>query len=333
MASSSLPSSTTDAGRRPPVLGVVIVSFNTRDLLDRCLTVLQADLAASGLLNDSAVWVVDNASTDGSAQAVAKGHPWVHLVALGENRGFTAGNNEVLARWLADPGACPNWVLLLNPDTEVQPGAVRALIAGLAGHPEAGLAGPALRYPDGRFQHAAFRFPGAVQTWLDLVPVARLADSPVNGRYPRRRYAAGTPFRVDFPLGACLLARGEALLRVGGLDEGYFMYCEEMDWAQRFQRAGYRALCVPGAEVTHHAGASTSQFRDAMFVQLWRSRRRYFARYAGPVQRRAVAMALRAGLAVRRWQDRRSARAGRIPAEERDRRAAAYRRVLAEDRR
>ena len=228
---------------------MVIVSYNTRDLVLRCLEALQAELDRGSWLAHSSVWVVDNASGDGSAAAVAEHHPWVHLVALGENRGFTAGNNVALGHWLAGPGACPRWVLLLNPDTEVQPGALGELVDALERDPTAGLAGPLLRYPDGRFQHAAFRFPGIVQTWLDLVPVPRLMDTRLNGRYPRHRYAARVPFVVDFPLGACLLARGAALARVGGLDEGFFMYCEEIDWAQRFRQAGYRSLCVPGAVV------------------------------------------------------------------------------------
>jgi hypothetical protein len=169
-----------------------------------------------------------------------------------------------------------------------------------------------------------------VQTWLDLVPVPRLMDSRLNGRYPRARYA-GAPFEVDFVLGACMLVRGTALSEVGPLDEGFYMYCEEIDWCRRFRAAGWRTLCVPEAVVLHHGGASTNQLREAMFVQLWRSRRRYFRLHASPARRRAIGLALRAGLAARMLGDRWAAARGRIRADERDRRAGAYRRVLSDE--
>ncbi len=310
-------------------LGAVIVSYNTGTLLDRCLTTLRAALAEASLLAESEVWVVDNASPDGSAAMVAERHPWVQLLALDHNIGFTAGNNRVLARYAASPDERPDQVLLLNPDTELTPGALGLLRSTLDARADAAVVGPQLRYPDGRFQPAAFRFPGVVQTWLDLVPVARLADSQLNGRYPPARYTAGEPFAVDFVLGACMLVRGAALATVGPLDEGYYMYCEEIDWCRRFRAAGWRTLCVPRAVVVHHGGASSGQLPEAMFVQLWRSRRRYFDLHAGRGQRWAVRGAMRAGLAARALGDRWAAARGRIPAAERDRRAAAYRRALA----
>ncbi len=288
-------------------LGVVIVSFNTRDLLDACLSALAADLRVAGF--DAAelgaagpgveVWVVDNASTDGSAAMVAERHPWVQLDGLDENAGFTAANNRVLERWAAAPDRCPDWVLLLNPDTELRPGALAALVSALAAAPDVAVAGPRLVYPDGRFQHGAFRFPGIVQTWLDLFPVNRLVDSTLNGRYPRRVYARGRPFAVDFVLGACMLVRGAALRAVGPLDPGYFMYCEEIDWCRRFRAAGWRILCVPAAELIHHAGASTSQRRGLANAELWRSRRRYFRIHGSPAQRLLTGAIIRLGLARR----------------------------------
>jgi len=326
MADSSSWSSTDGGG---PAIGVVIVSFNTGPLLDRCLTALRAALTAEGLLTASSVWVVDNASPDGSADMVARRHPWVQLVALAHNAGFTAGNNLVLSRWAGEAGQRPQRILLLNPDTEITSGALGHLVAALDGHSDVAVVGPQLRYPDGTFQHAAFRFPGVIQTWLDLVPVPRLLDSQLNGRYPRARYGTGVPFAVDFVLGACMLVRGEALAEVGPLDVGYYMYCEEIDWCQRFRAAGWRTLCVPAAVVVHQGGASTGQFREAMFVQLWRSRRRYFARHAGRGQRWAVGLTLRAGLTVRAVRDRWAVLRGRLTADERDRRASAYRRAMA----
>jgi len=339
-------------------LGAVIVSFNTRDLLDACLTALAVDLARAGFAAGAAeVWVVDNASTDGSAPMVAARHPDVRLLALADNAGFTAANNEVLRRWAGGnevvrqvagdnevvrqvagdprdpagdvaPARAPDWVLLLNPDTEVQPGAIARLIAALEAVPDAAVAGPSLAYTDGRFQHGAFRFPGLIQTALDLFPRPRLMDSTFNGRYPPAVYSRGRPFPVDFVLGACMLVRGAALRRVGALDEGFFMYCEEVDWCRRFRAAGWRTLCVPAAVVVHHAGASTRQFRGPMFATLWRSRRRYFAKHAAPAKRLVLEALIRIGLAVRSARDRLEVRRGRLAPDEAGARLDAYRAVF-----
>ena len=142
----------------------------------------------------------------------------------------------------------------------------------LLAHPEVGGVGAQLRYPDGRFQHGAFRFPGLFQLWFDLFPPRprRLLDSRLNGRYPRAAYEGGRPFPIDFALGAALMVRGAAIAAAGLLDEGYFMYAEEVDWCWRMRRAGWPFYCVPSAVVIHHGGASTRQFRSQSFVNLWR---------------------------------------------------------------
>lgn len=327
-------------------LAVVVVSFNTRDLLDACLTALAADVHGTeidGQPIHATIWVVDNASSDGSAGMVAAQHPHVELLALDTNLGFTAANNLVLDRWIADPGLRgepsihadpgatdpapdprPDWVLLLNPDTEIQPGAIAALIGALQAAPDAAVAGPRLAYGDGCFQHGAFRFPGIIQTWLDLFPVARLTDSALNGRYPRAVYERGRPFGVDFVLGACMLVRGIAMGEVGSLDAGFFMYCEEIDWCLRFRAAGWGTRCVPAALVIHHAGASTRQFRGPAFTALWRSRRRYFAKHAPRGKRAIVGAIMRLGLAARAARDRRELARGTLALSEQAERAAAY---------
>jgi N-acetylglucosaminyl-diphospho-decaprenol L-rhamnosyltransferase len=310
-------------------LGVVIVSYNTRDLLDTCLSSLADELSAADLRAETLV--IDNGSADGSVALVSARHPWAAAVEAGGNLGYAAASNLALRRWLdAGPGHGPRWALILNPDTEARPGALRALVSALTDEPMAAVAGPALVYPDGRFQHAAFRFPGLVQTALDLFPIARLMDSPLNGRYPVNRYRGGRAFVIDFPLGACLLVRMDAVRSVGIMDEGYFMYCEEVDWCRRFRSAGYRALCVPAATVVHHAGASTRQFRGPMFGALWRSRLRYYRRHERWPRRALLVALVRGGLAARAVADRWSARRGRIPDSERADRAAAYRDALRE---
>ncbi|MCX8067372.1 MAG: glycosyltransferase family 2 protein [Anaerolineae bacterium] len=261
------------------MLAVIIVTWNVRDLLRACLQSLQADLERSGL--DAPVWVVDNGSADGTSEMIRREFPDVRLMALGENVGFAAGNNRALHALLDAPSPDrPRYLWLLNPDTEVLPGATAMLVRALEENPRVGVAGPKLLYPDGALQHSAFRFPGLVQLAFDLFPLPpRLYETPLNGRYPRRLYEGERPFPVDHPLGAAMMVRTEAVDRVGLMDEGYRLYCEEIDWCWRMRRAGWGALCVPQAQVIHHAGRSTGQVPIPSFVNLWTSRARLYARH------------------------------------------------------
>lgn len=306
----------------PPDVGIVVVSHNTRDLLDRCLQSLAREIDALG--GEATVWVVDNASTDGSPDLVARRHPWVSLVAEETNLGYAGGANRLLRPWAATPVGGPRLVLVMNPDTELEPGALRALSHALEAAPGAAVAGPQLIYPDGTFQHSAFRFPGLVQTALDLFPVARLTDTTWNGRYRLARYEAGVPFSVDFPLGACMLVRQKALAVVGPMDDGFHMYSEEIDWCRRFHDAGFACLCVPGARVVHHAGASTRQVRSAMLSQLWRSRLRYFSLHEQGVRRRVLVGAVPVLMRGRTWVDRAAVALGRMAPDDAAARAAAF---------
>jgi N-acetylglucosaminyl-diphospho-decaprenol L-rhamnosyltransferase len=281
-----------------PDLAVVIVSWNVRDLLETCLRCLVTDLSASELPAD--IWVVDNGSTDGSPRLVAEAFPQVHLVASRENLGFAAGNNLAIRAILQNTQRATRntkYVWLLNPDTEVQPGATAALLAALEAHPRAGVAGARLLYADGSLQQSAFRFPGLAQLVFELFSLpARFYETPLNGRYPRHLYERETPFLVDHPLGATMMVRSEAVAQVGLMDEGYHMYCEEIDWCWRMRRAGWHALCVPSARVIHHAGQSTAQVPIPSFVNLWTSRARLYARHHGPVTWTLAQALVRAGM-------------------------------------
>ena len=294
-------------------LSIIVVSYNTRDLTRAALAAALRSLEAGDLAYQ--VIVVDNASPDDSADAIRQAFPHVTLIANQENRGFAAANNQGLA---ASTG---RHVVLLNPDTEVLDDALAQLARFLDEHPTAGACGPSLQYADGRFQHNAFRFPGLAQTLLDWFPLHwRVTESRLNGRYPRSRYNRGEPFPIDHPLGACLMVRRAAIDQVGPLAEDYFMYVEEIDWCRRIRGAGWGIYCVPQARVIHHAGQSTGQFRDAMFVALWQSRLRYFDQYHGPAFRWAVRRVIRLGL----WREARRARSNSLSDEELSRRLAAY---------
>lgn len=324
-------------------LAVITVSYNTRDLLATCLTSALAGLEQSGLAGE--VWLVDNASADGSAQMVRERFPAVRLVAHDQNLGFAAGNNLALRVLGFDLGAqrpapapaqaaarragqLPRHVLFLNPDTQVRGAALGELVHFLDATPRAGVAGARLVHADGSFQHSAFAFPGLAQIFLDFFPMYhRLLESRLNGRYPRRLYQTGRPFRVDHPLGAALAMRAEAVAELKGFDERYFMYCEEVDLCRRAKRAGWEIYCVPQAEIMHLVAQSTRQFRDRMFVALWRSRFLMFDTYESAAWRRAARKLVRLGL----WSAGRRAlaerRRGEIESAELEARLAAYREV------
>lgn len=280
-------------------LAVIIVSYNTHDLLQRCVQSVLASAAPAARQLHVDVLVVDNASSDGSAAMIAREFPQVRLLAQQENLGFTGANNlalRMLGFGIDDSGAAapapldapaqPDFVLLLNPDTEIVGDALWQMTSFLREHPNAGACGAHLSYGDGRFQHGAFRFPTLAQVALDLLPLsslpgaARLYDGRINGRYAQEQWQGEAPFAVDFVLGAAIMVRRGAIEQVGALDQGYFMYCEEMDWCVRLQRAGWAVFALPQAKVVHFEGQSSRQRRWSSFVQLWRSRYRFYAKHA-----------------------------------------------------
>ena len=258
-----------------PDLAVVIVTWNVRDLALNALASLLADVQTYKLA-DTQVYVVDNASTDSTAQAVRTAFPDVHLTASDKNLGFGAANNLALREigFGRLPFAeLPRAVYLLNPDTITQPGATRTLFDALMAEPKLGLVGAGLEYEDGMFQHSAFHFPGLRQLWVEFFPTpGRLYESEFNGRYPRALYESRQPFEIDFPLGATMMLRREAIEQTKGFDEQFFMYCEEIDWAWRIHKAGWSVKCVPVARVTHLEARSTTQVRPQSIVNLWTSR-------------------------------------------------------------
>lgn len=305
-------------------LAIIVVSYHVRELLAGCLDSVFQSLEQSPQVQ-AEVWVVDNASADGSAEMVRSRFPKVRLVASEMNLGFARGNNLAMEMLALDRGVTPpparakppdaelgaplrreggpRYVLLLNPDTVVQGDALARMVAFMDATPMAGACGAQLAFPDGSFQHSAFQFAGLAQIAFDFFPPPGrlnrpLLDSRWNGRYSHRLYESGQPFPVDFVLGATLMVRVEAIRRAGLLDEGYFMYCEEMDWQRRLHAAGWRVYCVPSARVIHYGGASTSQFGGAMFVALWRSRFKYFDRYHSRPYTWLAGKLVRAGVRV-----------------------------------
>jgi len=276
-------------------VAVILVNYNTRTHLFNALASIYASARTSTLDEDDvSVVVVDNASRDGSARMVAQEFPHVRLIALDENVGFTRANNLALAelgfpiedgRVTRRMTARPDYVLLLNPDAELVDDALGQMVRFMHENPTAGCCGPRLEYGDGTFQHGAFAFPSLCQVALDLYPVhslwlaRRLYESSLNGRYSLALWNSEDPFAVDFVLGAALMMRGAAVNLIGGLDAGYFMYCEEMDWCLRLKEAGMDTFAIPYAHVRHHEAQSSRQTPWTAFRNLWTSRVRFYKKH------------------------------------------------------
>lgn len=251
-----------------PHVTVVVVSFNTRELTRRCLHSIHAE---RGSLEVEVV-VVDNASEDGSAAMVRQEFPQAILIANPENRGFAAASNQGFA---ASSG---RRLLLLNPDAELLPASLRAMIDFAAAHPTAGVIGPRVLLPTGAQQSTTFRYPRLSDLLINLfVPNRWVRKSRLLGR---SRYVGLDSERiqeVEVIAGCCMLVPREILEAVGGMDERFFMYGEEVEWCHRIRAAGWDVLYFPGASVLHHAGQSSRQRPDAMAVAMTRSQLRLIA--------------------------------------------------------
>ncbi|MDX1530320.1 MAG: glycosyltransferase family 2 protein [Rhodothermales bacterium] len=262
-------------GAPPPAadgLAVVVVNYNTREHLYSCLLTVRQEAPAE-------VVVVDNASTDGSAEMVREVFPEVRLVRCERNLGYGPAANLGVERTQAPS------VLLLNSDTRLRPGATTQLRAYLATHPGVGIAGPRLLNADGSWQPSCFPFPGSWGWFVENDPVGLVAGRVPGLRGRLHRYAMPTRAHpVPWVLGAALALRREAFEQAGGFDEGFFMYYEEVDLCYRLHELGWETHCCPDAEVYHVGGVSTSQRRVDMLVQNFRSTLRFYRKHYGGVR-------------------------------------------------
>lgn len=255
-----------------PDLAVVIVSWNTRQLLDACLRSVFDSLQTAR----AEVWVVDNASTDGSPEMVRAAYPQVTLLVNDANRGFAIANNQALRR------AKARYFLLLNSDTIVPSGALDALISAMDAHPEASVCGPLLLNADGSVQVSWARFPGVGSELSGQLDRSQSPYPMPDFDDPAKR-AAMQPFPVDWVGGACFLVRADRMAQVGLLDEDYFMYSEETDWCRRFIAQGGKVLLVPSVTVTHLGGGSSRAVPRETRQRMWRSSLRFYRRTYGPL--------------------------------------------------
>lgn len=311
------------------MLYIIIVNWNVRELLSACLRSLRAHPAAT---HAQTVIVVDNASSDGSVEMLKRDFPDVRVIANAANRGFTGGNNDGLrlAQGLAYPQPLPaggenppeNYFLFLNPDTEVMPGALDALLACAQAREDVGAVGPQLRYPDGSIQSSRRRFPSLKtalfeSTWLQSFAPRKLLDE-----FYMRDTPDDQPCECDWLVGAAILARAGAIQQTGGFDENFFMYSEELDLCKRLRGAGWRVAYCPAAVITHHEGKSSGQASARRMIHFNTSKVKYFRKHHGAAQAGALRLAL---LGMFLWQmgleagkyalgSQRPMRAGRIRA-------------------
>ncbi len=313
---------------RPLDLSLIVVSWNTRELLRQCLQSIVDEpgvyLVAAGAPAGAArppdaltveIVVVDNASADGSAAMVQADFPQVRLMANQHNAGFAAANNQAIAQ------ARGQVLFLLNPDAYLLPGALTGLTRFLAAHPEAAVAGPNVLKPDGDWQAASFRF----ATLWDLLCEALFLSvlwprSPLFARKELGGFHRDAVREVDWVEGCALAVRRVVWDSVGPFDEGYWMYVEELDWCRRAKGMGYRIFFTPEAQVVHYGQRSVARARASVLPLGFRSHFRYYRKFDGRAKELAVRliallqMGLRAaisagmilvtrGAARARWQE------------------------------
>lgn len=292
-------------------LSVIVVNWNTRELLRECLQSIldqegvhvvaaeevpgpAAHLSAEGHAPTrqtappnygmqpqpptlrAEIIVVDNASDDDSTAMVTADFPQVHLMANADNLGFAAANNQAIAL------AQGQVLLLLNPDAYLRSGALIGLFHFLAGHPHAAVVGPNVLNPDGTWQATAFRFPTLWDLFCEAVflsvlfPRSRLFARKELGGFNRDH-----PREVDWVQGCALAIRRPVWNAVGPFDEGYWMYVEELDWCRRATNMGYQIFFSPDAQVVHYGKRATARARARVLPLGFRSHFRYFRKFDG----------------------------------------------------
>ncbi|MCS7209237.1 MAG: glycosyltransferase family 2 protein [Fimbriimonadales bacterium] len=236
----------------PLTLSICIVNWNTRELLRACLQSLYRYPPSESF----EVIVVDNASSDGSATMVCAEFPQVVLIANAHNLGYARGNNQAIQR------AQGEFILLLNPDTEVFESTLDRAVAFLRAHPEAGAIGAKQLFPDGRVQASVRGFPTPKNLLFEVLGLARLLpNSRLLGGYRMRWFRYDTVAEVDQPMATFLMTRRAVIEQVGLMDEAFPLFFNDVDWCYRVKQAGWRIYFVPEVCILHHGGASTRQVR------------------------------------------------------------------------
>jgi GT2 family glycosyltransferase len=238
-------------------ISVIIINWNTRDLLLNCIHSVYETLRNISF----EIWIVDNASTDGSQESVKTAFPDIHLIENDQNRGFAAANNQAFKQMSG------RYALLLNSDAALTEDAALTLLSFMDVMPNVGMACGQLVNPDGSLQNSIANFP----TLLALISNETLLRILFPQKYPSKRRVYTSPIPVESGIGACLMVRKTAMDCVGVFDENYFFFFEETDWAYRMQREGWQIYFVPSARIIHAQGKSAGSSVSSR-IMFYRSR-------------------------------------------------------------
>jgi hypothetical protein len=242
-------------------VGVIVLCYNGIELTLECIhSLLNQEYSAYQ------IYVVDNASTDGTVEIIRSRFPQIRIISTGANLGYCAGNNAGMALALKDHS---DLVFLVNNDTRLDPGCISALVAALADHPQSGAIGPMVYTWDNR---QCISSAGGKIDWLHADAINEGAGEMDHGQFPRRK--------VDYINGCGIMVTKTAVERAGMLDASYFMYWEETDWCQRIKRAGFDLWFEPAAKMEHKAPIVSGELGPATIYYMTRNRIRFFARHA-----------------------------------------------------
>jgi N-acetylglucosaminyl-diphospho-decaprenol L-rhamnosyltransferase len=269
-------------------LAVVIVNYNAGPYLERCLTSLATH--RGDVVTD--VLVIDNASRDGSHTAAVAAHPAVRLITNPTNVFLSPAWNQG-ARQTSAP-----YLLFLNPDAEMFAGTLARYVQVARSHPRAGIVGPMIRNPDGTVYASGRRFPSVVDATFHAMLSPFTRDNPFTRRYEMGGWDRSSDREVDWVSGACMLMPREAYDAVGGFDEGFPLYAEELDIATRLREAGRTVLFTPSVEILHEIGVSTGRSRSTL-LQHSRSVYRYYVKHRAGGWRRVTLPLARVALRLR----------------------------------
>jgi N-acetylglucosaminyl-diphospho-decaprenol L-rhamnosyltransferase len=262
-------------------VSIIIVSWNVAELLTVCLdTILESPIVVNKPHGDMPVVeiiVVDSASSDETVSMLQERYPQVRLLAQNENVGFTCGNNIGLE------AAQGRYLFLLNPDTEIVDDVIPQMIDYLDEHSEIGIVGPHTLNTDGSYQSSRRHFPTKTLAFFESTWLQPFAPKSMMDDYYIRNAPDDAILEVDWMQGSALMLRREVYQQIGGLDEGYVMYSEEMDWQKRAKDIGWRVVFLGTAKIIHHGGKSSEQVGAQKHIWFQESKLRYFRKHHGKI--------------------------------------------------
>ncbi len=249
------------------LLSIIIVNYNARNLLKKCLDSIQQNTTVS-----PEIILIDNHSSDGSATFIRENYPQIQFIENNENCGFSRANNQGLEI------SRGNYVLFLNNDTEVLSTSLEKLVQFMDENPDVGAVGSQLLYPDGSFQHSTGWFPSIWNEWK-MKNIMQKLDA--RDKSFQEILAQQFQFQqdVDWITGACILTRFDLVTRLGGFDENIFMFFEDVDLCKRIQNAGYRIVYLPEAKIIHHHGVTYKGKKDSKKVIYRQSQKYYYSKH------------------------------------------------------